>query len=428
VRDVSADRLIQKTISTRMRESPEGCADENTMAAYLEGNLSPQETAAFEDHVSECASCQEILALSMKLQADEATSQTTAEQGTGKRTLFRFSIPIPVLGAVCAVIVLSVVLFRIANQSGGDLHKTQTTELHPAAQKAETAAPIMPVESPMAAKGGLAPEEPKFKRGLTENKATESGYISRQAAMEPYRPSALPAIENEPAAVADASAAKTASALPPPGIQKPDVALEVSAQKLAAARAHSAKEKSAELQSPAAASDKMEVSHENKANEPEFVSRSAAVESYRAAALPATANEPAVVAETSSVKMTAVGASSVSQNSAEIRSSKGALDKTGINLQSISALNMVPPKEILFALKDGRSRLQTSKSKRIGDKVLYLSSGFWVDPQCVEHRDEPIIEILPAASEHKSILAKYPELRDLLPAVIYWNNRIYLLR
>jgi hypothetical protein len=88
VRDVSADRLIQKTISTRMRESPEGCADENTMAAYLEGNLSPQETAAFEDHVSECASCQEILALSMKLQADEATSQTTAEQGTGKRTLF----------------------------------------------------------------------------------------------------------------------------------------------------------------------------------------------------------------------------------------------------------------------------------------------------------------------------------------------------
>lgn len=357
MRDASADRLIQKMISTRMRESSEDCADENTMAAYLEESLSPQERSAFEDHVSECISCQEILALSMKLRADEATGQTAAEPETGKKTLFHFSIPIPVLGGVVVAMVLLAVLFRMVHQSGGNLQQPQTAELHPPAQKTETAAQSVPMEAPMADKDNLAMARRRIEAPLSENKEKGSAFFSREAVPEPLPPAALPAIENEPAAVAEVSTHKMAAALPASENERRDVAAESSAQKPAAARASSGYEKSATLSSPAAVSDQIDV-----------------------------------------------------------------------KLQSTVTLNSVPPKDVIFGFRDGRSKLEASQSKQIRDKVFYQNSGFWIDRQCVEHRDEPIIEILPVVPEYEPILAKYPELRDLLPAVIYWNNKIYLLR
>jgi hypothetical protein len=179
VRGESVDGLIQKMISARMRESAEGCADDNTMAAYLEAGLSPQEKAAFESHVSECAACQEILALSMKLHAQEAVSRATAAPDAVKKTLFRFSVPIPVLGAVLICIVLIAVLVQILHDSSRNLSKSQSAAMHPPAQSASLEAPVARhgsfapprVESSAAAKSRAEPMPPVLRRTAEQKMA-----------------------------------------------------------------------------------------------------------------------------------------------------------------------------------------------------------------------------------------------------------------
>jgi hypothetical protein len=99
-------------LSARMRDPLEGCADDNTVAAYLEASLTDRERAAFEAHVSECRTCQEVLALSLELQDAETAARAIARQGAGKRILFRVSVPVPVLAALIIAVVVGAVLFR----------------------------------------------------------------------------------------------------------------------------------------------------------------------------------------------------------------------------------------------------------------------------------------------------------------------------
>ena len=95
MRDAPIDGLIRKSLSAGVRRTPDHYVSENLMAAYLEASLSPQEMSAFEAHVSDCAICQEVLAVYMKLQPHEADGLPN-EALPEKKTLFRFSLPIPV--------------------------------------------------------------------------------------------------------------------------------------------------------------------------------------------------------------------------------------------------------------------------------------------------------------------------------------------
>jgi hypothetical protein len=191
------DDLIRKTVSTGMREPSSECADENVMAAYLEGNLSAQEKAAFEDHASRCSSCQEILALSMKLQNPEATERVSREKSAGKRTLFRFSIPIPVLGGV-AVIVLIVVLFRFFSDSQQKLSTPQVAELHSPAREAEVMKPNAPIPEPMENKSNLVQEPPAARMSVPEEKLKGAALSEVQTDRQTIPPAA-PIVKTEEA-------------------------------------------------------------------------------------------------------------------------------------------------------------------------------------------------------------------------------------
>jgi len=210
VSDLAVDGWIQKMLSERLRGPSERCPDDSTAAAYLEAGLTRRERAAFEAHVSECRACQEVLALSLRLQ-DPA----------GKRILFRVSVPIPALAALIIAVVLSAVLFRILSRP-------------PAAQQAHPEG-----------------EQNKFE-----------------------------------------TPASSAAALP--------------------------------IESP--------------------------------------------------------------------------------------------------------SLVRLAGAKRIGDKKFYPVSGYWMDRQCGEHRGDPMVPITSAAPEYEQILARYPELRGLRPALICTRGKVYLLR
>jgi hypothetical protein len=103
-----------------------------------------------------------------------------------------------------------------------------------------------------------------------------------------------------------------------------------------------------------------------------------------------------------------------------------------IDTSRFSALNSVPPLVTSNTLPPTSRLVGSEKNanefKKIGDKEFYLNSGIWIDRQCAEHRDSLVIEVLPVVPEHEAILKQYPDLRNLLPAMVYWNGKIYLLR
>ena len=117
MRDEPIDGLIKQVLSSRARKGSEHCENENLMAAYLESSLSPEERAEFESHVADCAVCREVLALSIGLQAQESDHRTIARTDS-KKTLFHFSIPIPILGVLLLVVALVAVLSRVPHRSG----------------------------------------------------------------------------------------------------------------------------------------------------------------------------------------------------------------------------------------------------------------------------------------------------------------------
>ena len=211
MRDTSVDGLIRKGISARMQESPDGCPDENMMAAYLEGNLSDPETTAYESHLAECSSCQETLALALKIQDTDASVQESLEPAAGKKVLFRFSIPIPVLGAVCVAIIVGAVLFRVIHNSGEKTAVPQSAELHLPARSAEPATAPQKAESVVRPAPAPAPSD--FKDGaLAENPPDQPLSYENRKKVEPQvaiaLPPAAPMVQDEAAMPSKAPAEK----------------------------------------------------------------------------------------------------------------------------------------------------------------------------------------------------------------------------
>ncbi len=339
MRDASVDSLIRKMISARMQESPGGCADENTMAAYLESKLTPPEKAVFEAHVSDCSACQEVLGLALKLETQEIPSQEVAEQTDGKKLLFRFSVPIPVvLGSLIAIVLIGAVLFRVLQESGRDRQAPQSAELHIPAIQTEIAGQDTPAQAPVTNQEPLVQKGSAIAPQSSSNEAKEFASSERKRKMETVAPAA---------AVSPA---------------EPSAPGETEVQKMA------------EADVPLLRGE-------------ESISR------------------PSIYAAQNRI---ATGAT---------------LNMAPIRTASDSATS---PKDAIAQL-GATANLEAAGSRRIGEKVFYLNSGYWIDRQCLGHQAEPIVEISYAAPEYQKILEQYPELRSLRPVLVYWEGKNYLL-
>ena len=90
-------------------------------------------------------------------------------------------------------------------------------------------------------------------------------------------------------------------------------------------------------------------------------------------------------------------------------------------------LNVAPSRDDIFKGKD-LSQLSTAESRTIGDKIFYSNSGVWIDRKSAENTNDPVIEMPPGVPEYEKILNKYPEVRELVPVLIHWDGKNYLLR
>jgi hypothetical protein len=108
------------------------------MAAYLEASLTPREMTEFESHVSNCAACREILAVSMKIEPKRDAELPSA--AGSRKTLFRFSISVPVLGTLILAAILIPVIIRIVHSPKERATPTQIAEARLPAQTKVAAA------------------------------------------------------------------------------------------------------------------------------------------------------------------------------------------------------------------------------------------------------------------------------------------------
>ena len=58
------DRSFEKALALRLRANmpAPGCPDAETLAAYHERSLAPDELTSWKSHIASCANCQQILA------------------------------------------------------------------------------------------------------------------------------------------------------------------------------------------------------------------------------------------------------------------------------------------------------------------------------------------------------------------------------
>ena len=366
----SVDSLIQKMLSARARRDSEPCANENLMAAYLEASLSPQEMTEFESHVSECATCQEVMALAMKLRPEGSNMSGIAPAGS-KRTLFRFSIPIPVLGALLIGAVFIAVFFRFANHSGEKPQATSIAELRQAVQKTEESHQLKaqiaephPPAQPMKAAVRNAPAASAIPKPF------ESSAPARDVLYKDKQSSELVQAENKTGFEVNDEKGEAPAPMRDDMLQPPPAPASAAVPKL-------------ELQQSLPA---------------DTASQTAG-----------NAFVPPVVQETvSRPKIYAVQ-----------------------NRIATAHYTEMPPMASLGAAIKALSlpvNIKAAKSRKIGDRTFLRVSGPWVDQQCVAYPQAQVIEIAPEAPEYELILKRYPDIRSILPAAIYWEGKNYFLQ
>jgi hypothetical protein len=370
------DALIQKMLSARARRNSEPCANENLMAAYLEASLSPQEMTEFESHVSECATCQEVMALAMKLNPEEVDTPEIVPADF-KKTLFRFSIPIPVLGALCIGAVLIAVFFRFANHSGKKPPATSVAELRQDVQKMEQ-------QLPDQTRVQMAESHPSARpmKAAVRNAPSASSVPKPQDLAEP----APHVFDQDKKTSAEAVTAE----------QGPEFEVKDEKGKVfAPARGD------VPSQPVPAAVSRLEIPQPGPAE--------------TAAPTAGNAFTPHVVQEPVARP--------------KIYAAQNRIAATHYtDLQPVTSLTPMESLNVAINALSLPANRSSAQSRKIGDRSFLRVSGPWVDKQCIEHPKAQVVEIAPTAPEYESILKKYPDVRAILPAAIYWEGKNYLLK
>ena len=439
MRDAPIDGLIRKSLSAGVRRAPDHYVDENLMAAYLEASLSPQEMSAFEAHVSDCAACQELLAVYMKLQPHKDDDLPNGAL-SDKKTLFRFSIPIPALGVLLVCVVIAAVFFRFQNKTPESTGKDQVAELQapvqqPEAQFAEPREKLsQAVSSP--APRTAAPSIAQTGAARMEKQGTSVGSIDMPAARLDKLAEAIPSRLSPPAPV-PVSASIAAGVLP-----AADSILESEQKKEQGAAVSTGTN---EWKAATALSDS-KAKAETKAGVPAALhdkpSEAALYEALSAA--------PAAVPEPSKANMLSAAdrnpeskpgkdGSAAAPSGADERDAVVSIrtqqplsrpriyavqNRIATSLYTTSSVEST----LRFAIKNLDSDIKSAESKAIADRVYIKNSGYWIDKQCTEHADSEIVELAPEAPEYKAILAQYPGLKAIFPVIVYWQGRICVFR
>jgi hypothetical protein len=427
VKKASIDGLIRKSMSARARKLPGDCPDENAFAAYSEHRLSQQEIALFESHLAECDSCQNALALGMKLCDPDAAAREKAVPER-KKVIFHFSIPAPVFGAAVAAIILVAVFIRFFHNPGsGKLAPTSTVEPNALVLAIEPAVPKAPLPAPIASANPSYEDKTKEQRNVPgkkevaplqhQEKGLAAGYSSAaQSAPDGAKAADLTAIENN---APEAALTNSPALLPASKSKSLGGSEDTLVGNTTAALMPTPASGSLGRSEDALAGDTSTALMSTRASGSPGENRNAST-AERAVSLP-----PPPPPMSSDVGRTGggFGMGASPSRSGGMGGGMGGAGAGGMGgfggFGGMGGFGRVPANP---------SSSNAQAPKKIGDKEFYFNSGWWIDRQARYKPDDYFIEITSTDPEYESILAQYKQLRNLRPVLIYWENEFYILR
>ncbi len=391
------DSAIKKALGRQGPGTASSCPDENQLAAYLERGLSDQERSRLENHASECASCQELLALSMKTAQDEPLPAAQMGFSRERRQLLHFSVPL----AAIAVLVLGVAMATLLLLTR-EFSKPERTEIAQQMPPAGT------------------PESREMRRTAPE---------SSTVPVEPVKPSS--------------------PSLPP---------AQASRMRGAADQMAPAKDKEVQAQEQPITADYMHVPEtEGKLSKADRIASNEAV--HKPAVWKGRSETEAaggvVGGVVGGVLPPPRPAEETAAREAAPQSAAVALDSGAAKTEALSptarqamksqraSLSMAAapaaesrPREVIrrMAADEKAEKHRDSRTRviSIGERTFELNGGFWVDLKCVRNPDAELIECKQGLAGFDEVLKTVPGLaelrRDGLPILLEWNGKICLIR
>jgi hypothetical protein len=373
------DSAIRQALGGNRAEKGGACPDRNLTAAYLENRLRDDERAVFESHAADCATCRQVLALAMTLEEDP-DSVPAVRQPSSSKLLFRISIPVSALALIVAGVAVGILSLRSPKTPMRNAPSPQITELR---------APAQP----------QPPPQEKIRK-------------------EPVSPAAAPI--RKPAEVTTTAARPPAAEL----TRKAEPAKESLKEPAPVATPTVVPAELAELE--AGRAQKQEVA----AAKTEF----AAARNEDAAIRPAIQARGGAAGFAGGVVGGVVGGAvgGISPPPPQRTQRVSMVNATATPREAIESLSKLlgasdkdesgKAKMLALELKSG------NRSRKIGDHTFVSASGYWVDELCARNTEAPIVEVRTGVTEFEEILKLYPDLRTLLPAIVYWNDKTWVLR
>jgi len=391
------DSALRKVLGRQTPGAASACPDENLLAAYLERSLSDQEESRLEDHVSQCASCQELLALSMKTFDDERMPAPALAVSREQRSLLRFSVPLAAItvltiGVGMATLFLLTTEFRKPGRT--DVAQQVPPADAPASRQMQRAQPEpsnLPVEPATPSTPGLPPAQDSRVRGAIDQMTPAKDKEARAKEQPVSAEYALPSEPEGELSKADRLASNEAT-------NKPAEWKGERATGAATAQAGGGGVVGGILPAP------------RPVEEP--AAREAAPQ---AAVITQDSGAARVQASEREAKL------EVRSQHASFSAAPATAAESGLR----EAIRRVTADE-----KAGRRSDSTTRA--IGGRVFELNGGFWVDLRCTGHPDAELIECKQGSPGFDEVLKTVPGLdelrRDGLPILLDWNGKICLIR
>jgi hypothetical protein len=381
----SLDGAFRRILALRRGATPGPCPDANELAAYLEAGLTPGEAARFEEHASNCQSCQEALALSLTM-AEDKTGMAERPVPEPRGFTYRSS---PLRFALAAVVLLAVgaLLFRATQdarlvqpepqiarrEAKGDLPRSGAAWNTPQERESQfvTGTPPVPRES-----AGAFPNAAKSKDHATS---------------QPPRPLGTPAriVTPAPTIASDAALAARSSQV----AAKTEAKADVPKQAVGEAVEELQKAQRAQLDAKAQKN----------------------IQAFRQA--DETRMQVAISGQQNVVEQARAG------NVQQMAVQAGA-EAAPAQVERVATENRVR-----LALKEVSAA--TDKPQKLGNRVFLRTTNYWVEVECTLHEEAPAREIARDSKEFSDMLVKEPAFAELpkgLPVLLFWNGTNLFIR
>lgn len=388
------DKLMRDIFRRRKAGEGGACADDDAVAAYLEGALTAAERRSFEQHASVCPNCQELIGISVKMSEEAAGAEAgVAELAPLRRTvLFRFSIPVIGLAVAGCFVVAGVVIFRHAYKAGNEAPVLQVADARLSSQVARKPAESSGQASPASSDAGR-PLEQKAQR--TEEVAVPAASVASlprskaPAAAVPARP-AIPL--KQLSAESDASlVVQNQAAVRPPG--------------------------------PAVVA----------VNEP--AEERGARQGAAAAAVGVVGGvSGAPVRSEARFDEVRLGKETSPRGAGEVQRLRTALSVAPAQEKGSPSAPPPDPRQVLlnFAAEAEAGKKDEAATQAVGDRIFHARGSYWIDQNCVDLQNAEIVWIARASSEFQSVIDRYPDLSRLLEpgksVLLGWEGKVYLVR